>query len=73
MKDNNIHVSDMSVFLIPVFLSPIILASTLQLTPDITVNHKYIMQSVMLLNIPVADLLSELFNPRKSPISLLFT
>lgn len=65
MKDNNIHVSDMSVFLIPVFLSPIILASTLQLTPDITVNHKYIMQSVMLLNIPVADLLSELFKPKK--------
>lgn len=45
---------------IPVFAAPIVLATTLQLTPDITVNHKYIILSVILLNIPVADMLAKL-------------
>ncbi len=48
-----------------VFAAPIVLASTLQLTPDITVNHKYIMLSVILLNIPVSDLLAGFFSTRK--------
>jgi hypothetical protein len=48
-----------------VFAAPMVLASTLQLTPDITVNHKYIMLSVILLNIPVSDLLARLFSTRK--------
>lgn len=50
---------------IPVFAAPMILATTLQLTPDITVNHKYIILSVILLNIPVADMLAGLFGSGK--------
>lgn len=57
-----IKVQTISPWLIPVFLAPLILATTLQLTPDITVNHKYIILSVILLNIPVADLLSGFFH-----------
>ena len=59
-------INTISVMLIPVFLSPILLASTIQLTPDITVNHKYVMLAVMLLNIPVADLLTKLLKPKKT-------
>ncbi|NLY19246.1 MAG: hypothetical protein GX045_09965 [Clostridiaceae bacterium] len=50
---------------IPVFVAPIVLATTLKLTPDITVNHKYIILSVILLNIPVADMLARLFGSYK--------
>ena len=56
----------LSPWLIPVFLGPILLASTLQLTPDITVNHKYIILAVILLNIPVSDLLAILFKKRSA-------
>lgn len=55
-----------SPWLIPVFLGPILLASTLQLTPDITVNHKYIILAVILLNIPVSDLLAGLITKRSA-------
>lgn len=55
---SNIDVKSISLWLIPVFTAPLILATTLQLTPDVTVNHKYIILSVILLNIPVSDLLS---------------
>jgi len=55
-----------TVLLIPVFSAPIILASTLQLTPDITVNHKYIIFAVILLNIIVSDLFSTLIKSRKT-------
>lgn len=54
----------LSPWLIPVFLGPVLLASTLQLTPDITVNHKYIILAAILLNIPVSDLLANLFEKR---------
>ncbi len=60
-----------SLWYIPVFAAPIILASTLQLTPDITVNHKYIMLSVILLNIPVADLLANIISTRKKTAILI--
>jgi len=53
-------VKSISLWLIPIFTAPIILATTLQLTPDVTVNHKYIILAVILLNIPVSDLLTEL-------------
>ncbi len=66
IKGNDMDINTISVMLIPVFLSPILLASTIQLTPDITVNHKYVMLAVMLLNIPVADLLTKLLKPKKT-------
>lgn len=61
---SNMDVKTISLWLVPVFIAPIILATTLQLTPDVTVNHKYIILSVILLNIPVSDLLTELFKSK---------
>lgn len=65
---NNIDIKITSLWLVPVFTAPVILATTLQLTPDVTVNHKYIILSVILLNIPVSDLLSELFKTKTTLI-----
>ena len=42
------------------FLFPFIFANTISLTPDIAVNHKYILISVVLLNIIVAYFLARL-------------
>lgn len=47
------------------FSMPIIFAFTVQMTPDIAVNHKYIMLSVMLLDIYAAIFISVLFNNKK--------
>jgi hypothetical protein len=47
------------------FFTPIIVANTLQLTPDIAINHKYIMISVILLNIIIANLLYRMFKSKK--------
>jgi len=60
------NMSYVSLWLVPVFIAPVILATTLQLTPDITVNHKYIILSVILLNIPVSDLLTGLIKSKSS-------
>lgn len=46
------------------FMLPLVLALTLSLTPDVTVNHKYIMISFMLANIYIADLLARLWSRR---------
>lgn len=46
------------------FLAPLVFAFTIQLTPDINVNHKYVIISVLLLNIIAADLLARLFSKR---------
>ena len=43
------------------FSMPLILAFTVSLTVDVTVNHKYIMIAVMLLGILVADFLETMF------------
>ena len=43
------------------FLMPFVLAFTLSLTPDVTVNHKNIMLSLMLLGIFMADVIVKLF------------
>ncbi|BCJ95472.1 hypothetical protein acsn021_30410 [Anaerocolumna cellulosilytica] len=48
-------------YLMAAFAAPILLALTLSLTPDIAVNHKYIMIGVMLLGIPAANFLAELY------------
>jgi hypothetical protein len=55
-----------SMLLVPVFTAPILLASTLQLTLDITVNHKYIIFAVILLNIIASDLFSTLIKSGKA-------
>ena len=48
-------------YLMLAFSAPLILAFTLSLTVDVTVNHKYIMIAVMLLGIFAADILVRLF------------
>ncbi len=46
------------------FGSPLVLATTVQLTPDIAINHKYVMIAVMLLNIFIALLLARCMRAR---------
>lgn len=53
------------------FSIPIIFAFTISLTPDIAVNHKYIMFAIMLLDIPAADFLTELFAKKNVWVKLL--
>jgi hypothetical protein len=48
-------------WLVVAFSTPLILATTVQLTPDMAVNHKYVIISVLLLNIIVANFLFRLF------------
>jgi len=43
------------------FVTPAIMAFTISFTPDINVNHKFVLISVMLLNISVAYLIYRLF------------
>ncbi len=57
-------------YLMVAFLAPMILAFTLSLTPDVTVNHKYIMIAIMLLGILAADYLVQLFEEKKIWITL---
>lgn len=59
------------------FTAPFILAFTLSLTKDVTVNHKYIMMSLMLLAVPAAYLLCKMWDlagawPKIICIGLLF-
>lgn len=58
-------------YLVFAFTAPIILAFTVSLTPDIAVNHKYVMIGVMLLCIPAASLLVKLFDMRGSYAKIL--
>ena len=46
------------------FAAPLLFAFTVSLTPDVTVNHKYIMITVMLAGILAAGLLVSMFNNR---------
>jgi len=55
------------------FLAPIIMATTLQVTPDITVNHKYVIVSVIFLNIFAAYFLYRLFAARTVTAGILAT
>ncbi len=54
-----------AISLIAAFAAPVLLATTLQLTPDITVNHKYILISIILLNIPIAYFILNMFLSKK--------
>lgn len=56
--------------LIIAFLSPIIFAFTISMTPDIAVNHKYIMISNIFLNIIWADMLAWLFQKKWNHITI---
>lgn len=53
--------------LISSFLLPLIFAFTVSLTPDVTVNHKYVIISIALSNIYLADLLVRLWSAGKKP------
>ncbi len=48
--------------------APFLFANAVSLTPDINVNHKYVMMAVILANIPVAFLLAEIFRRRTTRI-----
>lgn len=52
-------------YLMICFSVPIVFSFTVSLTPDIAVNHKYIMIAVMLLNIFAASLITRMFEQRK--------
>lgn len=47
------------------FLGPLILTFTLSLTPDVTVNHKYMMISIMLIGILLADFIVDLYKKKE--------
>lgn len=51
-------------YMLLVFFVPFVLAFTLALTGDITVNHKWIMMSLMLLSIFAATVLTKLFQEK---------
>lgn len=51
-------------YLILAFSMPLIIAFTLSLTIDVTVNHKYIMIAVMFLGILAAEYIAQLFEKR---------
>ncbi len=47
-------------YFLPAFAAPLILAFTVSLTPDVTVNHKYVMLAFILVGIPVAVMVTKL-------------
>lgn len=49
------------------FALPLVFAFTVSLTPDVTVNHKFIMISIMFCNIYIADLLGRLWSGSPRP------
>jgi hypothetical protein len=49
-----------------VFLLPLLLASTVQFTPDIAINHKYVLVTVALLNLVVAALVVAVWNRKRA-------
>jgi hypothetical protein len=51
-------------WLVLTFFVPIVFATTVSLTPDIAVNHKYIMMAAMLLNIFVAQVIVMIYERR---------
>lgn len=57
-------------YLIIAFTAPLIFAFTVSLTVDVTVNHKYIMMSCILLGIIAASLIMKLFERKEILLSL---
>ncbi len=58
-------------FLMIAFTAPLIFAFTVSLTVDVTVNHKYIMMSCILLGIFAASLVNRLFSKRDILLKLI--
>ncbi len=52
-------------YLMAAFCTPLIFAFTVSLTVDVTVNHKYIMMSCILLGIFAADLIARIFDRKE--------
>ena len=59
-----LRVKTMHRYLMFTFMAPIIFAFTVSLTPDIAVNHKYVMIGIMLLDIYAAAFLVDLFKKK---------
>lgn len=57
-------------YLLLAFSAPLIFAFTISLTVDVTVNHKYIMMSCILLGVFAADLIIILFDRKEFLLSL---
>jgi hypothetical protein len=51
--------------LLPMFVAPLTLAFTFQLTAEMAANHKFVLVSVLLLNIPVAGALARGITDRR--------
>jgi hypothetical protein len=58
--------------LICAFLLPTVFAFTMSLTPDVTVNHKYIMMSMAFLSVVWAELLVRLWRDRRTAAARTF-
>lgn len=58
-------------YLMLAFTAPLIFAFTVSLTVDVTVNHKYIMMSCILLGIYAASLISKMFARKDFLVSLI--
>jgi hypothetical protein len=58
--------------LICAFLLPTVFAFTMSLTPDVTVNHKYIMMSMAFLSVIWAELLVRLWRDRRTAAARTF-
>jgi hypothetical protein len=54
--------------LITSFLLPVVFSFTVSLTPDVTVNHKYIMMAMAYLSIIWADIVVSLFTDRRGHV-----
>lgn len=52
-------------YLLIAFTAPLIFAFTISMTPDVTVNHKYIMMSCILLGIFAASLVVKIFEKKE--------
>lgn len=58
--------------LICAFLLPTVFAFTMSLTPDVTVNHKYIMMSMAFLSVVWAEILVRLWRDRRTAAARIF-
>jgi len=57
-----------SLILAMAFMTPLVFATTVQLTPDIAMNHKFVIISVFLLNMIAANFLYYLFRADWTPL-----
>ena len=60
-----LHYRGFTRWMLVAFLAPMFFAFHVSLTPDVMVNHKYIMLSIILLSVMAAGLLKELWDSRR--------